>query len=247
MTPRRRRLISLLAAVSLATLGGAFWAVYVANSRAQEHQLDVALLHEAQEEAREIARAGGDELMISDRPGPAANDVGPLTKYAVIYGARGEILATTATMRADAPALVDVERHGHLSPFDLRVPREHLRGVLVPVPGASGSILLLAAARTDLDGDEAFLARAMLLVFGVAFAWVVVVSSWVVRRFTRGHDTIAAVTRRVAAGDLEARVPFASGRASSSDSRAKVSSSSAKIMSRFVASSASSMAARYSS
>jgi two-component system heavy metal sensor histidine kinase CusS len=198
----RNRLSATVAGLSLATLGGSFFAVYYANNRVQERQLDDALLREAREEANEAATSGGDDLKISARPGPQANDVGPLTKYAAIYAANDRLLDVTATFGGAVPKA----NHALNEPFDLWHGKEHLRAVLVPIPGALHTRLLLAAPRSDLDGDEAFLGRAMLSVFAFAFGWVVLVSTWVVRTFTRGHEAVAEVARKVADGDLDARV-----------------------------------------
>lgn len=206
---RSSRLYASVAGVSLATLGGSFFAVYVANNSVQERQLDVALLHEAREEAREAAQAGGAQLMISPRPGPAANDVGPLTKYAAIYDRGGGVLAQTRSFEGAPPTWSALAAHRRGRPFDLWHESEHLRAVLVPIEAAPHTTLLLAAPRTDLDGDEAFLGRAMLIVFGFAFAWVLAILVWVVRRFTRGHEAVAQVARRVAEGDHSARVVVA--------------------------------------
>jgi two-component system heavy metal sensor histidine kinase CusS len=71
--------------------------------------------------------------------------------------------------------------------------------------------LLLAAPRADLDGDASFLARAMLTVFFVAVGWSVLLATWIVRRLTREHEAITLVARRVAAGDLSARVATPTG------------------------------------
>ena len=49
----------------------------------------------------------------------------------------------------------------------------------------------------------------MELVFAVAVAWTVGVATWIVRRLTRNQRRIAEVVRRVAAGDLSARVGVA--------------------------------------
>lgn len=200
----RRRLWATVASLSLATLGGSFLAVYLANNDVQERQLDTALVREAREEAREAAQAGGERLMISARPGPQYNDVGPLTKYAAIYAPDGRVVATTATFAAGPPAFGKLVRNG--LPFDMWYGAQHLRGMVVRIPAAPHTSLLLAATRADLDDDEAFLARAMLVVFGFAFAWVLLISLWVVRRFTSGHETIANVVRAVASGELSARV-----------------------------------------
>ncbi len=199
----RNRLSATVAALSLATLGGSFFAVYRANNRVQERQLDDALLLEAHEEANEAATSGGDDLKISARPGPQMNDIGPLTKYAAIYAPNDRVLDATDTFGNEVPHGLHEPMN---QPFDLWHGKEHLRAVLVAIPGALQTRLLLAAPRSDLDGDEAFLGRAMLSVFAFAFAWVVLVSVWVVRIFTRGHEAVAEVARKVADGDLDARV-----------------------------------------
>ncbi|MBL8955436.1 MAG: HAMP domain-containing histidine kinase [Myxococcaceae bacterium] len=205
----RRRLVIAATLLTAATLGVAFGAVYFTVNRDQERQLDAALLAEAKEEAREAAALGGDELAISDRPGPAANDVGPLTKYGALYSTDGAVLASTPTFRGQPPQLAWVDgRRGE--PFDFWAGNnEHLRGVLVDVP-AHRAVLLLAAPRADLDGDAAFLRRAMLLVFAAAAAWAIAIAYWIVRRLTRDHAAIATVARQVAAGDLHARIAVAS-------------------------------------
>lgn len=207
----RRQLAFAVLVLTLITLGGAFFAIYVTVTRSQERQLDDALLAEAREESREAASLGGERLAISDRPGPAANDVGPLTKYGAIYDAEGRVHAQTATFRGASPPLSSITAGGPGRCFDLWAGGEHLRGVVVPIPGRAGLQLLLAAPRTDLDGDEAFLRRAMLLVFFIAVAWAGATATWIVRRLTRDHRTIAAVARRVAGGDLGARIDINPG------------------------------------
>jgi two-component system, OmpR family, sensor kinase len=202
------RLFGAVSGVTALTLGGAFFAVYQANNRAQERQLDDALLHEAREEAAEVASVGGgDELVISAREGPYANDVGPLTKYAVVYDARGKPLAATPSFQGRAPRRSALPPHGLSAPFDARFDGEHLRGVVVEVPSGEGHLLWLAAPRTDLDGDAAFLARAMLGVFALALCWSVLLVYGLVRRFVAVNQSVARVIERVAAGDLSARVP----------------------------------------
>lgn len=199
----RQRLVGAVTAVTVLTLGGAFTAVSVTVNRSQERRLDRALRTQATEEAADVAARG--EGAIEDRPGPAANDVGPLPKYGAVYSQGGALLAATASLGAAAPSLATV-RHPLRAPFDHWLRRDHLRAVLVRVPDGSGRLLLLAASRADLDGDERFLRRAMLQVFVVAVAWTILVATWFVRRLTRDHEVITRVVRRVAAGDLTARV-----------------------------------------
>ncbi|MBA3546028.1 MAG: HAMP domain-containing protein [Nannocystis sp.] len=206
----RARYVIAISAITLVTLGGAFAYVSISVNASQRRQLDLALAHEAREEAAEAAMLGGDELAISDRPGPAANDVGPLTKYGVIYGPAGAVLAQTPSWRGRPPLLPELPERGG-SAFDLWSGDEHLRGIHVDIPAHPGATMLLAAPRSDLDGDERFLVRAMATVFGLALLWTLLVAIVVVWRLTRDHRTIAVVARRVAAGDFDARIRMLSG------------------------------------
>ena len=201
----RRRLVGALSAVTMVTLGGAFTAISLVVDASQQRQLDDALRGETYEEAREAASLGGDHLAISAGPGPNGNDVGPLTKYGAIYDPHGHPVAETPTFGGAPPLITSLHpRDGEA--FDLWFGGEHLRGMTAPIPHRPGYRLLLSTPRTDLDSDATFLLRSMLLVFGVAFGWVVLVATWIVRRLTREHQAIMAVARRVAAGDLSARV-----------------------------------------
>lgn len=201
----RGRLVAAVSFVTAVTLGGAFAVVSTLVNRDQQQQLDQALRREALEEAREVAALGGHQLAISGRPGPAANDVGPLTKYGAIYDSDGTVQAATPTFSGQPPARTVLGTpKGHC--FNLWFRGEHLRGILMPIPSHPGLELLLAAPRTDLDSDAAFLARAMGMVWIVAILWASLVASWIIRRLTHRHQTIAEVVRRVASGDRAARI-----------------------------------------
>lgn len=106
----RARHAAAASAITLVTLGAAFAAVSWSVNASQQRQLDLALLAEAREEAIEADALGGDELAISARPGPAANDVGPLTKYAAMYDPQGRVLARTDSWRGHPPALAEIPR-----------------------------------------------------------------------------------------------------------------------------------------
>jgi two-component system, OmpR family, sensor kinase len=201
----RTRLVTAVSAMTFATLGVAFVAVSLAVNHAQERRLDEALLAEAEHDAKQALLRDGEKLVIRDMPMPAANDVGPLTKYGVIYDRDGAVRARTSSFEDDVPALASVQR-GPQKPFDFWHGREHLRGVIVPLPGAGDQLLLVAAQRVELDGDASFLRRAMTVAFVLAVLWAGLVANWIVRRLTRDHQKIAEVAQRVAAGDLRARV-----------------------------------------
>ncbi|HEY8377473.1 MAG TPA: HAMP domain-containing sensor histidine kinase, partial [Nannocystis sp.] len=162
------------------------------------------------EEAAEADALGGDELAISERPGPFANDVGPLTKYAVIYGPEGKVIDQTPSWNGHPPARDELPPPGSAC-FNLWADREHLRAVHIDLPSHEGISLLLAAPRTDLDGDARFLQQAMTTGVAIAFVWTIVVAFAVVTRLTRDHRRIAEVARRVADGDLDARINLVKG------------------------------------
>jgi two-component system heavy metal sensor histidine kinase CusS len=198
------RFVTVVAGSMMLTLALAFTAIYFWTDASEERQLDEALLDEAREEAREIADGRGEHLQISSRPGPMS-DLGPLTKYAVLYDAEGHVLDATATFEGRPPAR-DALDASLGAPFDFHAPREELRAVLVEVPSRAGHQLLLAAPRTGVDTDARRLAQSMATVFLAAVTWMTVILTLVVRRYTRLHRSIAKVLRRVAEGDLVARV-----------------------------------------
>ena len=203
----RTRLIVTITVTTLVTLGGATVAISTVVNNAQERQLDDALVAEAHEEAREASELGGEQLAISDRPGPYANDVGPLTKYGVIYSKDADVLARTPTFKGACP-VPDLWKlpYARERPFNLWCGAEHLRAVLVPLPRRTDITLMLAAPRTDLDGDAAFLTRAIVVALIVSVFWALTLSFWLVRRLMRDHSAIASVARKVADGDLSARI-----------------------------------------
>lgn len=202
----RRRVVLVVTLVTTVTLGGTFAAVSSAFNRQQEQQLDAELLAVARDEAREAPALG---FSFTDGPGPAANDVGPLTKHGLIFDEQGQLLAATPPFDQAAPPRSSLPRRPREC-FDFSWQNRRFRAVLVPIQGHAGRELLLAAPRDDLDGDERFLNRAMLSAFVAALVWVVAVTSWAVGRLTRDHERITRVARQVAQGDLSARIASSS-------------------------------------
>lgn len=208
----RTRLVTTLSFITAVMVLGAFGVASFIVNRSEERQLDQAVLYEAREEAAEIATEGrGSTLQITDRGGPKADDVGRLTKYAVLYAADGSIIDHTETFaRGSVPRLESLDAVG-ATPFDLRHGKELLRAIMVAVPDSSGSMLLLAASREDLEKDSVFLLRVMLLMAYLSIGCIGLVSWSVVRRLMRGHMAITRAARQIAAGDLRARVGLTSG------------------------------------
>jgi len=201
MTFRSKTVMTIVLLTAIA-LGGAFAAVSGAFNRLQRTQLDTSLSSIALQEARE---APEHRFSFSERAGPAANDVGPLTKYGIIFDENGRVLSATPPFDA-RPFSLHSLRHPLDQAFDLRFGEGHYRGVLVRIPNHPGKVLFLATSRDDLDGDEVFLYRAMLVAFMVAVGWVGLVAYWMGGRLTVAHREIARVVGRVTAGDLTARV-----------------------------------------
>jgi hypothetical protein len=104
----RGRFVGAISAVNLATLAVAFVAIGVLVDASQERQFDDALRRESLEEVAEIADSGGRRLRISPRAGPSPDDIGPLTKYAVLYAEDGAILDVTESWMGRPPALSDL-------------------------------------------------------------------------------------------------------------------------------------------
>ncbi len=202
----RGRIVRAVTLVTTVALGGTFAIVSSTFNRQQEKELDAELTAVAREEAREAPALG---FSFTSRPGPAANDVGPLTKHGVIFDTQGRVLAATPPFDQSPLTRSSLPARPHTC-FDFTWHDQHLRAVLVPIPGHPGRELLLAAPRDDLDGDERFLGRAMLAAFVAALAWTIAVASWAVGRLTRDHERITRVARQVAEGDLSARVASSS-------------------------------------
>lgn len=196
-----RRLLLAASTVTTVTLGGVLGGVWVAFNLAQERSLDAALREVAAADVRALdAVAPGATL--PDQPGPVANDVGPLPKLTVVYAEDGAELAATTNFHGPRPTFAMLPKGG--SPFDLWDRDVHLRGVRVVTPGRR--VVLMAATRTDIDGDARFLGQAMATAFAAAAVLSILASAWAIQRLTRGHRAIADAARRVAGGDLSARV-----------------------------------------
>ena len=200
----RERLVLAASLTSLVGLGVGFGSVYAQVNAEHEREIDRVLGVESRDEADELSRTQLGPVLPED-PGLEATDIGPLHKFAVLYEASGTVLARSALIGAHAPALASLTGRA-AQPFDLPIGDSHVRAVLLPVPGRPGQELLFGVSRDPLDSDAALLARVMTLTFAGVVIWIVGMTWWLTNRMTREHAAIAAVARRVAAGDLAARV-----------------------------------------
>lgn len=200
------RITWALSLVTLLTLALSYAAIWALLDRYQERQLDTALLEVAHAEARE---APANRFSFTGRPGPAANDVGPLDKYGVMFDERGVVLTATQPFDSDPGHAVNAAHHGHRldAPFDFEFHGKRFRGVETGIPGYPKYRLLLASSRDDLDGDSRFVRQAMMIAFAVAAVVLLAAVGYLVQRNLREHGRIAETLHRIAQGETEARVP----------------------------------------
>lgn len=207
----RTRLVLTLSTTTALVVSAAFGTASYVVEHSELRQLDEALKAEAREEAREVALAHGTGLHISDRGGPAADDVGRLTKYAAIYTSEdGHVVDATTTFTHGTPSFERI-RHPLGETFDTEYDREHLRAVFVAIPNRPGTHLLLAAPKTDMEKDTDFLRRVLFSAALLSIALTVLVTWRVVRHLLRGHEAIGRTAREVAGGNLDARTAMTTG------------------------------------
>ena len=210
------RLVTAVTVLSIVLLGVALTVVWFSVGAAQREQPDANLRAAAIEEAHEVAVRGGRTLTLglrgNDDDDANAGEDPTFAKYGVIYGPDAVPLAWTANMQGQVPPLSSF-RSPKSTCFDFRIGVEQARGILVDVPRHPGSKLLIGASRADLDREISFLGRALLIAFAAVVVFTALFAAQIVRRFTHGYEAIAAVTRRVADGDLTARVDTVVGSA----------------------------------
>ena len=202
------RLVTAVTVLSIVLLGVALSAVWLAAGAAQREQPDANLRAAAVEEAHEVAMRGGRTLTLGlreDGDDEEGADDPAIPKYAVIYGPEGTPLAWTTNLQSEVPSLASFHTPKSTC-FDFHIGAEKVRGILVDVPRHPGSKLLIAASRADIDREISFLGRALFIAFAAVVVFTALFAAQIVRKFTHGYDSIATVTRRVADGDLSARV-----------------------------------------
>ncbi len=205
----RTRLVLTLSALTAVTVTAAFGTASFVVVRSEERQLDEALRAQAHLEASELATQR-NAMHVNNRGGPAADDIGHLKKFAVVYQDDGRVVDITSTFARGAPHYASIARPPGAA-FDFRYDAEELRGVFVAIPEHEHQVLLLAAPRSDMEKDNEFLRRVMFAAALLSIGFTVLVTWRVVRRLTRGHEEIAEAARKVAAGDLGARVALTAG------------------------------------
>ncbi|MCA9587353.1 MAG: HAMP domain-containing histidine kinase [Myxococcales bacterium] len=206
----RYRLALAFVVASTVTLVAARLATLASFNRIQQYELDEGLRARARSEANEFALVGRRALDADYEQQSDSDPLEELTTYGALYRADGTVAADTASF-AHAPPLhelgIDPARVGAC--FDFRFRGKPLRGVLTEVksdtPGEP-RFLLVAASRRDMDADASRLLAVGWWVLLACIPVTMAVGWWFGRRMTLGIEELATVSRRVAAGELDAPV-----------------------------------------
>jgi len=201
----RARLVLTITLVLATTMGATFFLIYVVVHRTAERQLNDALFAQAKEEILELEVANGDQRKLSESETIELEDGTRVTRYAIIYGTDGTIHTATKNFSCPLPPLEQM-RHPRGESFDFRCGPITLRGAFFRLSETSTDRLMLAVSRNDLDGETSGLVRTMAIALASSLLLGTLIALTLSRSLTRGHEAIAAVAHRVAAGDLSARV-----------------------------------------
>lgn len=193
-----------------ATLSVSFTTVSLVVERSEERQLDEALRAEAHEETREIASRNPFEMRITERTGADADDLGRLPTFAALFD-HGKLVDRTPGFRGGDPAALAPSSHPSGVPFDVTVDGQHIRALFVHVPDHPDVLLLMGATRADIEKEARFLREVMSVAALASILFAILVSFSIARGLTRDHEAIAQAARRVARGQLDARVALTTG------------------------------------
>ncbi|HET8937527.1 MAG TPA: HAMP domain-containing sensor histidine kinase [Polyangiales bacterium] len=204
----KNKLTLAVAGVTICTLASSFALLGVIVRHDEIEDLDRALARQA---AKAMARGVGKDGV------PALEDgwveipemLEPARRHAAVYDEAGQLLHATRSFEGKAPRFAEL---GVTLPLpaegvavDSGLHSEILRGVVIQVPGTD-NVLLYAVSRGAVDRDTTFLYRTLMAMLLGATAVVVLIARWVGERVSRDVGSIAGVARRVAEGDLGARI-----------------------------------------
>ena len=194
----RNRLTLTFSLLTAFVLLAAFVIAIVLDERAELRQLDIELLSEA--------TLVGEQLF--DQRDGEGQKVVAVARFAALYERDGRLRSVTVGF-TDVPPLARLDLPSPLPRdgvyIDLRNATEPLRAIVFPT--RQGRVLLLAISRRNIDADV----RSLYEVFGALFLLGLAAAGLVAfvlgRRMAADVERVAATARRVATGDLAARVP----------------------------------------
>lgn len=204
----KNKLTFMVAGVTLCTLAASFALLGLLIRHDEIEDLDRALAKQA---AKAMARGVGRDGVPAIEDGwveiPDMLDLA--RRHAAVYDEAGHLLHATRSFEGVAPKFSEL---GVTLPLpaegvavDSGLHSEILRGVVIQVPGTD-NVLLYAVSRSAVDHDTAVLYRTLGAMLLGATGLVVLIARWVGGRVSRDVGSIARVARRVAQGDLGARI-----------------------------------------
>lgn len=205
MKLRDRLSITFLSVTSFA-LVTSFATVSFLVRRDELRELDTGLLSQA----LAAADAAEKKPQAADGLVEVPERLIPMKRYVAVFDHDGNVLSQTRSFSGTAPPLRELRLPRKPDDdgvsVDLKVDKEPLRGVVVPVDSGQGTALLYAVSRRPFDEDMTFLYR----VFSALFLASTIVTALAARvlgtRLASDVDAIAEVARVVASGDLRTRV-----------------------------------------
>ncbi len=206
----RRRLQWSFVGVAVVVPTAAVMGLVVTARRAEERDLDDALILEAREELSVLL--SHDQRLQPQLSGELiASEYGTeLVRHALLFDPAGHVLAMSPAMGKCAEQLhldSPLPRRG----FDVPCGDVTLRAVVRDAKTTRLGPLVIAVPRTSLDADTRFMIRLAAAFMVVSSLVATLISVWLTRRLASGLERIAATTRRVAGGDLAARAPVSDG------------------------------------
>jgi two-component system heavy metal sensor histidine kinase CusS len=204
----KNKLTMVVASVTICTLAVSFALLGLLVRQDEIEDLDRALARQA---AKVMAKGVGrdDAAALEDGWVEVPEMLDPARRHAAVYDESGKLLHATRSFEGLAPKFSELGVTLPLPPEGVPVNSglhsEILRGVVVQVPG-SDNVLLYAVSRSAVDHDTSFLYRTLSAMLLCAMGLVVLIARWVGARVSRDVGSIARVARRVAQGDLGARI-----------------------------------------
>lgn len=204
----KNKLTLMVAGVTICTLAASFALLGLIVRHDEIEDLDGALARQA---AKAMARGVGKDGVpaIEDGWVEIPEMLEPARRHAAVYDETGQLLHATRSFEGLAPRFADLGVTLPLPPEGVPVNSglhsEILRGVVIQVPGTD-NVLLYAVSRGAVDRDTTFLYRTLVAMLLGATGVVVLIARWVGERVSRDVGSIAGVARRVAKGDLGARI-----------------------------------------
>jgi two-component system, OmpR family, sensor kinase len=211
-----RRLALSLSWVTVTTLAVSFGIIYFVALREETRELDAALRQEAGAVARLVQQHSPALWKLNAAGVPIPHPLKELLNYrhednyVVAYDAERRPVVWSRDSMPDPIQFSSLKVHAPLplggTVFDHKHQDLPLRVYLMPMNEDRIRWLLVAVSRADLDDDMGHLRELLAILMILTILSTVGLASWLGHRAALNVENIAAVARRVARGERDARV-----------------------------------------